>query len=298
MPGIQIIGLGGFLGKNLFRYFSEKKYSVFGTSHQKHLIDSPRVSRLNLLDPDFEFLQTTDSGLQFSIICSGETNIDKCKTEIKMSEKLNVTHTIELIKNLWTNGITPIFISSDAVFDGKTGNQKENDICNPVTQYGTQKRCVEEFLSASNNPWLIIRLCKVFDVDFKGRTLVTDWLDSLQAGHSIKCASDQHISPTYVLDICKAIERIITTGKAGMYHVCSPEIFSRFDLGLKVVKYFQIDPQKVERCSIFDFSFIEPRPCHSTLSPKKLTAELGFNFSTMTSCFEKIAFNYDQQNRT
>ena len=97
MPGIQIIGLGGFLGKNLFRYFSEKKYSVFGTSHQKHLIDSPRVSRLNLLDPDFEFLQTTDSGLQFSIICSGETNIDKCTTDIEMSEKLNVIHTIELI---------------------------------------------------------------------------------------------------------------------------------------------------------------------------------------------------------
>jgi dTDP-4-dehydrorhamnose reductase len=298
MANIQIIGAGGFLGKNIFRYLSEQQHNVLGTSHQKKLIDSPKVSFLDLLNPDFIFLQSSASSLQFSIICSGETNIDKCKTEIEMSETLNVTHTIQLIKNLWTNKITPVFISSDAVFDGQTGNYVENDICNPATQYGIQKRCVEKFLIASNKPWLIIRLCKVFDVGFKDRTLLTNWLDSLRAGQSIKCASDQLISPTYILDVCKAIENIITKGKTGIYHACSPEIFSRFDLGLKVAKYFQIDPKKVGRCSIFDFSFIEPRSCHSTLSPKKLTTDLGFNFSTMVTCFEKISINYEQQNRT
>ena len=87
--------------------------------------------------------------------------------------------------------------------------------------------------------------------------------------------------------------RPVCTGKTGVYHACSPEIFSRFDLGLKVAQYFQIDQKKVEKCSIFDFNFIEPRSSQNTLNPHKFISELDFNFSTMESCFEKISANYE-----
>jgi dTDP-4-dehydrorhamnose reductase len=293
MPGIQIIGAGGFLGKNLFRYLDEQQHSVLGTSHQKQLINSSKFSFLDLLNPNFDFLSATTSSIQFSIVCSGETNIDKCKTQAEMSKTLNVTHTIQLIKNLWKSKITPVFISSDAVFDGETGNYSEDDTCAPITQYGKQKRSVEEFLIASNKPWLIVRLCKVFDVNYQDHTLVTNWLDSLRGGNLIKCATDQFIAPTYITDLCRAIESLICTGKTGVYHACSPEIFSRFDLGLKVAQYFQIDQKKVEKCSIFDFNFIEPRSSQNTLNPHKFISELDFNFSTMESCLEKISANYE-----
>ena len=294
MSGIQIVGVGGFLGSNLFKYFSKQNYLTFGTSHQKHLADSPRISFLDLLNPDFEFLKEKASSFQFSILCSGETTIDKCKTEIEISEALNVTHTIQLIENLWLNKITPVFISSDMVFDGKRGGYSEYDTCGPITQYGKQKRCVEEYLIASNKPWLIVRLCKVFDIFYQDHTLVTSWLDSLQTGNSIKCADDQFIAPTYVADICKAIEGLVRANKKGIYHICSPEIFSRYDLGVKIAQYFQIDQKAIEKCSISDFNFIEPRSFHNTLNPKKLMVELCFNFSTMDSCLEKISNNYKQ----
>ena len=296
MQGIQVVGIGGFLGKNIFKYFSEQKNLAFGTSHQKHLVDSPRISFLDLLNPDFEFLQSIAPNIQFSILCSGETNIDKCKSEIKKSKTLNTIHTIQLIENLWRNEIIPVFVSSDAVFDGITGDYNEDDTCNPITQYGQQKRCVEEFLIASNNPWLIVRLCKVFDVNYQDRTLITSWLDLLRAGNPIKCAEDQFIAPTYIADVCKAIGGLVCAGKTGIYHACSPETFSRFDLGIKVAQYFQAGLKAVEKCSIVDFNFVEPRPRYSTLNPKKLITELGFNFSTMKSCFEKISTNYEQQN--
>ena len=71
MPGIQIIGEGGFLGKNLFRYLDEQQHSVLGTSHQKQLINSSKFSFLDLLNPNFDFLSAISSRTQFSIICSG-----------------------------------------------------------------------------------------------------------------------------------------------------------------------------------------------------------------------------------
>jgi dTDP-4-dehydrorhamnose reductase len=294
MAGIQIIGVGGFLGGNLLKYLSSQQHAVFGTSHQKQLTDSPVISFLDLLNPDFGFLPAISTKLQFSILCSSETNIDRCKTESEISKALNVSSMIQLIESLWMNEITPVFISSDAVFDGQTGGYKEADACNPITEYGTQKRCVEEFLIASNKPWLIIRLCKVFDINLKDHTLLTSWLDSLQGGTSIKCASDQYISPTYVLDLCKAVEGLINMGKTGIYHACSPETFSRYDLGLKVAQYFQIDQKKVEKCSIADFSFIEPRSSYNTMNPEKLISELDFQFSTMDTCLEQISSKYEQ----
>ena len=158
MLGIQVIGIGGLLGKALFKFFNEQKHIVFGTSHQKHLTNPSKISYLDLLSPNFEFLPAIASEVQFSILCSSETNIDKCKTEAEMSESLNVNHTIQLIENLWVNSITPVFISSDAVFDGQTGNYNEDDTCGPIIEYGRQKRRVEVFLIASNKPWLIVRL--------------------------------------------------------------------------------------------------------------------------------------------
>jgi dTDP-4-dehydrorhamnose reductase len=294
MPGIQIIGVGGLLGKNLFKYFSEQGFPTFGTSHQKFLADSPRISFLDLLSPDFGFFREKSLSLKFSIICSGETAIDKCKTEIDRSEALNVTHTIQLIENLWENKITPIFVSSDMVFDGKIGSYREDDICDPMTQYGKQKRSVEDFLISSSKPWLIVRLCKIFDIIYQDHTLITGWMDKLQAGKSIKCADDQFIAPTFVTDICKAIEGLIIAGKTGIFHVSSPEIYSRFELGVKVAQYFQIDQKAIEKCSIFDFNFIEPRSCHNTLNAKKLMDEISFNFSTLESSLEKISNNYKQ----
>lgn len=292
MPGIQIIGIGGFLGKTLFSYFGKKQTILLGTSHQRHLTDSKKTFFLDLLNPDFKFLSPTASGLQFSILCSSETNIDKCKTESAISDVLNVTNTIKLIENLWINEITPVFISSDSVFNGKVGSYIEEDICNPITQYGRQKRCVEKFLIESNKPWLIVRLCKVFDVKYEDNTLITSWLDSLRVGDSIKCANDQFISPTYVVDVCKSIESLIDGGKTGIYHVCSPETFSRFSLGIKVAKYFQIDQNKVKKCSISDFNFIEPRSMYNTLNPQKLIFELNTSFCSMESCLENIFSNY------
>jgi len=293
MPGIQIVGAGGFLGRNLLQYFKEQEYTVFSTSHQKHLTNSVDTSFLDLLNPDFQFLPSIAPKIQFSILCSSETNIDKCKNEYKMSKTLNVTNTIQLIEKFWANSITPVFISSDVVFDGKTGNYSEDANCNPITQYGKQKRFVEKFLIDSKKPWLIVRLCKVFDVKYKDCTLITSWLDSLREGKTIKCADDQFISPTYIVDLCKAIESLIRIGKTGVYHACSPQIFSRFELGIKVAQFFQIDQEAVEKCSISDFSFIEPRSSFSTLNPQKLISELDFNFSTMENCFDKILYNYE-----
>ena len=153
---------------------------------------------------------------------------------------------------------------------------------------------MEEFLIASNKPWLIVRLCKVFDINYQDGTLITNWLDSLRAGKLILCADDQFIAPTYIADLCKAIEHLINKGKTGIYHSCSPEILSRFAMGLKIAQYFQADQSLIHKCSIFDFKFTEPRSCHNTLNPTKLIADLNFNFSTMESCFKKISTKYEQ----
>ena len=289
---ILVIGIGGLIGKNLFPYLAARYEGVIATSHQKNLSDALSVYFLDLENPDFAFLSSVHKRIQYAVICSGQTNIDKCKIIPIKSKVINLTGITQLVKQLFKYEIIPVFLSSDAVFDGQSGNYSEEAECHPTTIYGEQKLAIENYLKFSKSESVIIRLTKVFDVNFQGRTLITSWLDSLLAEEEILCASDQFISPTYVADVCRAIELLIKNKRGGVYHVCSPITLSRYDLGLKVSNYFGFKKERVRKCSILDFKFSEPRSSYSTLSVKKIQEEYNFTATPFEKSLELIKLNY------
>ena len=226
-----------------------------------------------------------------AVICSGATGFDECKKYEERSRLLNVTNMVSLFNQLQDRDIVPGFLSTDAVFDGRRGGYDEEDECHPETVYGGQKLEAENQLRASQNPWLILRLSKVYDVEYQDKTLITSCLDSLLSGQSIRRATDQFIAPVYVGDVCRAIDFLIQEKKRGVFHISSPQVISRYELSSRIAKYFELDPALVQACRISDFKFIEPRALHYNIDSSKLQS-LGFEYTSLEKLFQVISQKY------
>ena len=53
---VLVIGVGGMIGKNIFRFFGECYEEIYGTTHKKNLTRDDSVFHFDLLDPDCNFL--------------------------------------------------------------------------------------------------------------------------------------------------------------------------------------------------------------------------------------------------
>ena len=242
---------------------------------------------LDLRMPPVDVAKTLPAGVSHALVCSGVTDIDACCRDPEGTRRLNVSHTISLLESFISIGIQPIFCSTDLVFQGDRGNYKEDDLRQPTTEYGRQKKEVEDFLLEQGAPFLIIRMSKLYSLEPNDTSPIGQMINSLLEEKTIRCAYDQTICPTWVGDIPPAVNALLQQGATGAYHVSAPERYTRFSLGMSVAKPMLSD-HLLERCSIRDFDFAEPRPTDNSLDVTKFLAETGFAFSGLEENLPKI----------
>jgi dTDP-4-dehydrorhamnose reductase len=207
---------------------------------------------------------------------------DSCIGNPEASRRLNVTAMIRLCQDLWELGITPIFASTEFVFDGTKGEYVETDEARPILLYGRQKKEVEDFLAASGRPHVILRFAKVFgDVPGDG-TIFTAWAAQMLSGvKTMRCANDQAFSPVFVGDVGEAILRSAERGLSGLFHLSGNRRFTRLELlemTLAAARRHRPVDLTIEPCSIDDFNLPEPRPKDVSMRADKLTAAAGMGF--------------------
>jgi hypothetical protein len=86
----------------------------------------PVVTASHSGDADFYFdlsngaisgLGALPRSVSHALICSALANIDQCRREQALTWRFNVENTGRLIDLLWERGVTPVFCSSDMVFE-------------------------------------------------------------------------------------------------------------------------------------------------------------------------------------
>ena len=223
------------------------------------------------------------------MIAAAVTKIDRCEKEKTLTRKINVDGTISLIRQLNKTGIMPIFLSSDYVFDGtKENGYSDEDTLSPCTEYGREKAEVEEELKKSNSPYLIIRLCKTFDLIKGTNTLLNEMAASLFKKKEIRAASDQIFSPTWVKDVVNAVLKTQRLGLLGAVNVCSPELWSRYDLAISIAKTLGLSENLIKKVSLDDIFNNPKRPKRIRLLCNRLKNEADINFTPIHDCIEKL----------
>ena len=282
-----IVGASGFLGRALYARLGSTR--AIATFHKNPIPGGVyfEAGTTRLADT---FLRR-GHGLTHAFLLYGVAKLDECARNPVGTGKLNVDSLIQMIDDFLAAGVTPIFMSSDAVFDGTHGLWTEEDLVNPILTYGRHKAAVEQYLMSKNAPWIVARLSKVVGMDLHTHSLLGEWIQSVEAGEVIRCATDQIFSPAYIDNVVNALIRLAEGDFAGVYNVCGPHPLSRLELLSLLVKeirrYLNIEANIVP-CSIRDFQFLEARPLNTSMSPKKLYRALGTTFESMETVCQRI----------
>lgn len=274
---LLIIGAGGFLGSYTAAYFKATGMPVVCASHR------PGAGlRLDLSEPIGDFVQRLPVGVTHALVCSSQTHIDACARDPEATRRFNITQTVELLRALLGRGIQPIFCSSDLVFRGDRGNYRETDPRQPTTEYGRQKKAVEDFLFRLRQErlFLIIRMSKLYSLDPNDPSPIGQMLTALSHGSLVRAAEDQVICPTCVEDIPKALHALLNLRATGVYHVASPQRETRYTLARRLAAAIGRE-RLVQRCSIRDFTFMELRPTDSSLDISKFLSATRCRFTTL-----------------
>jgi dTDP-4-dehydrorhamnose reductase len=122
-------------------------------------------------------------------------------------------------------GARLIHVSTDYVFDGSLGRPyAEDGLPAPLGMYGASKLAGEHLVQAyAGEHALIVRTSAVFGMAGegagKGGNFVRAILRQAGAQHPLRVVDDQTTSPTYALDLARAIVSLAETNACGLVHV-------------------------------------------------------------------------------
>ncbi len=282
---IIIFGASGFLGGELMAYYAEKNIRTTGTyAHNK----KEGLIKCDLGKPDLTGLNIDFRGVRCAIICSAITNMDLCRTDWKGTHKINVVGVKRLIDLLYNVKITPVFISTDYVFDGRRGNYCEDDERNPALAYGRQKKEVEDYLMHCGGNYIIARLARMYSLSADRKTLLNSIARDLRMGQTLALATDQVFSPTFVGDVCRAIDILMEKKFKGCIHICAGEAIARYALARLIKSELKIKTGKLIPCCLKDLKFADNRPLNTSMNNQKCVNLTNMRFTTLGETIEKL----------
>lgn len=207
---ILVTGAGGQLGMEFQQLASTyPQYHFIFRNREELPIDDGKKLR--------ELFST--QSIDYCINCAAYTAVDKAETEREAAFNINARSVGILAAICKEFECRFIHISTDYVFNGKgTKPYKEDDPTGPAGVYGATKLEGEQQAIRQNPSSIIIRTSWVYS-SF-GKNFVKTMLRLMAEKEELKVVNDQKGSPTYALDIAKAIMQVISKEKwvEGVYH--------------------------------------------------------------------------------
>jgi dTDP-4-dehydrorhamnose reductase len=254
--------------------------------------DDEHFIKINLLEPDIRHLNLKSRGYSSALICAAVTKVENCEKNPVQSYAINVEGTLRVIEQLNKEKIHPIFLSSDYVFDGCTGNYSETSPVDPVNLYGTHKATVEKAIpQICGSNYTILRLSKIFSTDCGSSSFLSGMISDIVSGKTVKAAHDQIFCPTFIKDLLHIVLEIQNNNFSGLFNVCSPEIMSRYALAQRIALLCKVDPGNIIRISIDDLNEKFHRPHDTSMICNKITNTIKARFTPIDDCILTLANN-------
>ena len=282
---IMILGANGFTGRRILKRLSPSHQVLACSLHPDILLEEGYLFKtLNM--QDFESMDAILNDFQPDVIinASALSVVDYCEQHPEEAYALNVSAVKHLAEYSQATSCRLIHLSTDFVFDGMaTEAYTETDIPNPVNYYGKTKRWSEEAIEQTCTNYAIARVEVVYGKPFPGQhgNIVHLVKSRLENGQGIRVVSDQFRSPTWVEDIARAIESLLSEKHQGIYHICGSETLSVADIAYRTAKYFGLDTSLIQAVTTEEMKEATPRPLFSPMSTEKAFQEFGYQPSKL-----------------
>ncbi len=269
---VTIFGASGLLGKDILREWSGDTVTGL-SSRDADIRDAQRVRQV-----------VQETRPEWIVLSAAYTDVDGCESNSELAFAVNRDGAVNVAMAAKEFGARLLFLSSDYVFDGKnTVPYETEDERNPQSVYGRTKAEAEIKLLELMPDCCIARTSWLFGV---GGKCFPDTILKLAASRpALDVVNDQRGSPTYAVDLARAIAQLCRKNASGIVHVTDAGNCTWFEFAQEIVQSAGL-PTTVRPVSSQQMARPAPRPAYSVLSPARLQA-LGIEMPSWQDALQR-----------
>ena len=292
MKTILVTGANGQLG-------NEMRIIAAGSSDRYIFTDVNQIEGAETTYLDITDLQAVrdivaKNNVDAIVNCAAYTNVDKAEEDVALCTLLNSKAPENLaIAMKETDGLL-VHISTDYVFGGDPYNTPctEDKKGTPTGVYGQTKLQGEEAIVATGCKHVIIRTAWLYS-EF-GKNFCKTMMSLTATKPQLKVVFDQAGTPTYALDLAKAIAVVLEKfdgSQTGIYHYSNEGVCSWYDFTKMIAEYNGTTECDVQPCHSNEFPSPVKRPAYSVLDKTKIKEVFGVKVPYWTESLKQCIAN-------
>ncbi len=295
MKKILISGSNGLLGQKLVELLlSAKDIQVIATARGENRLPFTEGYDYQSMDiTSREQVHNVVENVKPNVIIhtAAMTNVDQCESEKDACWSQNVSSVEYLIEACSKINCFLLHVSTDFIFDGKSGPYKEDAEANPISFYGWSKYAAEKQVTNSNIRWGIARTVLVYGIAHDmSRTNIILWVKkSLEDGKNIKVVTDQWRTPTLAEDLAKGCALIAEQEAEGIFNISGKDFLTPYEMAIMTADYFKLDKSLISQADSTTFSQPAKRPARTGFDLSKSQQVLGYEPVSFTEGIEILA---------
>ena len=299
---ILVTGANGQLGNEMriVAKDSSDQYIFTDVTEQEGV----QTTFLDITDLDAIRALVKEKDVRAIVNCAAWTNVDAAEAPENraLAEKLNAEAPENLARAMKEVGGWLVQISTDYVF----GKEPYNTPCRPDQKgtptgvYGETKRLGEEKIKevwansdGSTGGYVIIRTAWLYSE--YGKNFCKTMLNLTQTKPQLKVVFDQCGTPTYALDLAKAIQVIVQKPVQGIYHYSNEGVCSWYDFTQMIARIAHHKDCDIRPCLSSEYPSAVKRPAYSVLDKRSIRETFGISVPYWVDSLEKCIANIQKQ---
>ena len=228
----------------------------------------------------------SENNVDAIVNCAAYTNVDAAESNFELAQRLNADAPGNLAKAMQETGGLLVHISTDYVFGKEPYNTPctEDRVGTPTGVYGLTKLNGERKIIESGARYVIIRTAWLYS-EF-GRNFCKTMMNLTATKSELNVVFDQCGTPTYALDLAKAIAVILKNPVEGIYHYSNEGVCSWFDFTKMIAQYAGNTSCDIRPCHSSEFPSPVTRPSYSVLDKTKIKRTFGLSIPYWTDSLQ------------
>ncbi len=272
MKQIIVTGCNGQLGRAVNQVLADhKEYQLINTD----------VAELDITDIEQVMKLARESKPYAIINCAAHTNVNGCEKDEEAAFRINAIGARNLSIASQEMGAKLFQISTDYVFSGNTDQPyREFDAPDPMSAYGRTKLQGEIYVKEFCRRYFILRTAWLYG---DGNNFVKTMLRLSETSDHVQVVNDQYGTPTYAMELAKAIACLLPTENYGVFHATCEGSCSWAEFAKEIFRLAG-KPTVVEEVTTAAYNEKFPgqadRPACSILDNYMLTLTTDFRFAS------------------
>ncbi len=272
---ILITGAAGFVGSHLMH--GRPSTAVVGLVHRTLPVDDRTYFAVDLLSGEaLDLIRLLQP--RAIIHAAAFASLQMKDADKEQVRSMNADVPVRLAELAHEIGCRFIHLSTDMVFDGRTGNYTESDPPNPINFYGQCKLEAERGVAAVNADALIARLALVFGhpvQEGRGQSFLQWVMREVAQGNAVNLFTDEWRTPVYVVELAQVLHELADTAARGIIHLAGAEKLNRMQMGENICHAFALPADKLVPKTLAELGLENTRPADLSMDCTRLNDLLG-----------------------